>query len=100
MLLDNIKKKAQDFYNKKIAIKQKTESTDETYLVKDNERLSPIEDRTKELTTVYGDYKNRNTTACPHCGHIFDEPPTRSRKCPECGNQFYVRTGNKLFASD
>lgn len=64
MLLDELKKKAQDFYNKKInsdsdkaVIKQKTELTSETYLVKDNEHLSPIEDRTKELTTVYGDYK-------------------------------------------
>nr|DAJ64288.1 MAG TPA: hypothetical protein [Caudoviricetes sp.] len=32
MLLDEIKKKAQDFYNKKIAIKQKTKTTGETYL--------------------------------------------------------------------
>lgn len=150
MLLDEIKKKAQDFYNKKIAIKQKTKTTGETYLVKNNASeenidtlkkmsklegisidnirytsstgekmtfsspeelesylnkddrhdLSLIEDGTKELTTVYGDYQNRNTNACPHCGHIFDEPPTRGRKCPECGNQFYVRSNNRLFASD
>lgn len=100
MLLDKIKKKAQDFYNKNIAIKQKTKTTGKTYLVKDDECLSSIEDRTKELTTVYGDYKNRNTNTCPHCGHVFEEPPTRGKKCPECGNQFYVRSNNRLFASD
>ena len=36
MLLDEIKKKAQEFYNKNIAIKQKTKTTGETYLVKNN----------------------------------------------------------------
>ena len=69
--------------------------------IKDDELdFDSIEDSPREIATVYGDYKNRNTNTCPHCGHIFDEPPTRGRKCPECGNQFYVRSNNRLFASD
>jgi hypothetical protein len=23
--------------------------------------------------------------SCPHCGHVFDPPPKRGRKCPACG---------------
>lgn len=115
MLLDEIKKKAQDFYNKKIipklneAIPSITDKVNEPInafkiddnKVKDDElNFDSIEDRPREIATVYGDYKNRNTKSCPHCGHIFDEPPTRGKKCPECGNQFYVRSNNRLFASD
>ena len=115
MLLDNIKKKAQDFYKNKIipklneAIPNITDKVNEPINafkidnnnVKDDELdFDSIEDRPREIATVYADYKNRNTKSCPHCGHIFDEPPTRGRKCPECGNQFYVRSNNRLFASD
>lgn len=115
MLLDEIKKKAQDFYNKKIipklneAIPNITDKVNEPINAfkidgnnaKDDELdFDSIEDSPREIATVYGDYKNRNTNTCPHCGHIFDEPPTRGRKCPECGNQFYVRSNNRLFASD
>lgn len=73
----------------------------ETYLNKKDELdLDSIGDKPKELTTVYGDCKKRNTKSCPHCGYVFDKPPTRGKKCPSCGNQFYVRVGNRLFASD
>lgn len=40
-------------------------------------------------------------TACPYCGIVLDPPPTRSRKCPECGDKIVVRTdretGEKLY---
>lgn len=62
--------------------------------------LSTIKDEPEAPTTVYGDHTNRNTNSCPYCGYIFDEPPTRGKKCPECSKQFYVRLGNRLFASD
>lgn len=83
----------------------------EAYLNREHERkkekededeldLNSIGDKPKDLTTVYGDCRKRNTKQCPHCGYVFDEPPTRGKKCPKCGNQFYVRVGNRLFASD
>ncbi len=37
------------------------------------------------------------STACPYlCGHVFDRPPRRGRKCPTCGRQFWVRQGVPL----
>lgn len=59
-----------------------------------------IKDKPEEPKTVYGDSKKRNTKQCPHCGYVFGEPPTRGKKCPKCGKSFYVRVGNRLFASD
>lgn len=77
---------AQDLYN---------------YINKSDELdFGSIKDKPEQPTTVYGNSKKRNTKQCPHCDHVFDEPPTRGRKCPKCGNSFYVRVGNRLFASD
>ena len=28
----------------------------------------------------------RNGLLCAHCGHVFDKPATRKRKCPNCKN--------------
>ena len=53
MLLDEIKKKAQDFYNKNIAIKQKTKTTGETYLVKNNTSKENI-DTLKKMSKLEG----------------------------------------------
>lgn len=30
--------------------------------------------------------------ACPYCGCVLEEKPTRKKKCPECGKPIYVRT--------
>lgn len=30
---------------------------------------------------------------CPYCGFSFEKAPTRKKKCPECGNDIFVRWG-------
>ena len=73
----------------------------ENYLNKSDELdLDSIKDKPEQPSTVYGNSKKRNTKKCPHCDYVFDTPPIRGKKCPKCGNQFYVRAGNRLFASD
>ena len=33
-----------------------------------------------------------SSPACPYCGVIQEPPPTRRRKCPDCGQTIHVRT--------
>jgi predicted Zn-ribbon and HTH transcriptional regulator len=63
---------------------------------KDDLDLSSIGEQPK---TVYGNGA-RNINACPHCGFVFDTPPTRGRNCPECKQHFLVRAGKHFFNSD
>ena len=73
----------------------------EEYLGKDDELdIDSIADEPSPVATVYGDGSKRNTDKCPYCGVKFDTPPTRGKKCPKCSKTFYVRVGNRLFASD
>ncbi len=34
--------------------------------------------------------------ACPYCGHLFDKPVVRKKKCPACGNVIFIRRGHPL----
>lgn len=73
----------------------------EKYLNREDELdIDSIADKPSPITTVYGDGAKRNIDKCPYCGEKFDTPPTRGKKCPKCGKTFYVRVGNRLFASD
>jgi predicted RNA-binding Zn-ribbon protein involved in translation (DUF1610 family) len=36
---------------------------------------------------------------CPHCKQLIEPAPTRKRKCPLCGEVFYVRSTQKIFPS-
>lgn len=36
--------------------------------------------------------KIHENACCPYCGVVFDTPPTRKKKCGDCGWYVYVRT--------
>lgn len=36
-----------------------------------------------------------STPACPNCGVILEKTPTRTRKCPDCGEKIVIRTDRK-----
>jgi transposase-like protein len=33
---------------------------------------------------------------CPYCGFVFEKKPVRSRKCEQCGNTFFVKSGKLI----
>lgn len=42
----------------------------------------------------------RNTSSCPYCGAVLNPAPKKKRACPECSQDIYVRTTQKLFESN